>query len=70
MLRINKKNAGAFHSTATYLPILLKFIKILQMLVIQKAVIAAKDKDIEYPANILDNLRGRFLIQGSCLLFN
>jgi hypothetical protein len=70
VLRINKKNAGAFYSAAIYLPVLLKFIKILQMLVIQRAVIVAKNRDIEYPANILDNLRGCFLVQGSCLVFN
>jgi hypothetical protein len=70
VLRIDEKNAGAFHSAATYSPVLLKFIKILQMLVIQRVVMAAKDGDVEYPANMLDDLRGRFLVQGSCSLFN
>jgi hypothetical protein len=31
---------------------------------------AAEDRDVEYPADMLDDLRGRFLVQGSCLPFN
>lgn len=35
------------------------------MLVIQRAVVAAEDRDVEYPADMLDDLRKRFLVQGS-----
>jgi hypothetical protein len=70
VLGIDEKNAGAFHSAATYSPVLSKFIKISQMLVIQRAVMAAEDGDVEYPADMLDDLRGRFLVQGSRSPFN
>lgn len=65
VLGIDEKNTGAFCNAAAYSPVLSKFIKISQMLVIQRAVIAAEDGDVEYPADMLDDLRRRFLIQGS-----
>jgi hypothetical protein len=62
VLSINEKNARAFYNAAAYLLVLSRFFKLLQMLVIQRAVAAAKDRDIEHSANVLDNLRKRFLI--------
>ena len=34
------------------------------MLVIQQVVVAAEDRHVEYPADMLDDLRQRFLVQG------
>jgi hypothetical protein len=70
VLGINKKNDGAFCNAAAYLLVLSKFIKISQILVIQRAIVAAKDRDVEYLADMLDNLRKRFLVQGSCSPFD
>lgn len=50
----------AYHFT----PTLSSFIKIAQMLVIQKAVVGARDVLSIQPANLLDEMRLRFLING------
>jgi hypothetical protein len=65
VLGIDEKNAGTFCNAVAYSPVLTKFIKISQMLVIQRAVAAAKDGDVGYPADMLDDLRKHFLVQGS-----
>jgi len=70
VLGIDKKNARAFCNAAAYSLVLSKFIKISRMLVIQQAVAAAKDGDVEYPPDMLDDLRKRFLVQSSCSPFN
>jgi hypothetical protein len=65
VLGIDEKRDGAFCNAAAYSPVLSKFIKISQMLVIQRAIAAAEDGEVEYPADMLDDLRKRFLVQGS-----
>jgi hypothetical protein len=65
VLGIDEKNPGALHDAVTYSPVLSKFVKIAQMLVIQRAVLAVEDGNVEYPADMLDDLRQRFLVQGS-----
>ena len=50
----------AYHFT----PTLSGFIKIAQMLVIQKAVVSARDVESVQPADLLDEMRERFLING------
>ena len=70
VLSIDEQNARAFCNAAAYSLVLSKFIKILQMLVIQRAVAAAEDRGVEYPADMLDDLRKRFLVQGSCSPFD
>ena len=50
----------AYHFT----PTLSGFIKIAQMLVIQKAVVGARDVPSIQPADLLDEMRVRFLING------
>jgi hypothetical protein len=46
------------------------FVKISQMLVIQMAVMMAEDGEIEHPADVLDEMRERFMIHGSRSPFN
>jgi hypothetical protein len=50
----------AYHFT----PNLSGFIKIAQMLVIQKAVIGAREGEALEPTDLLDEMRARFLING------
>jgi hypothetical protein len=50
----------AYHFT----PNLSGFIKISQMLVIQKAVIGAIEGEVAEPADLLDEIRARFLVNG------
>jgi hypothetical protein len=56
----------AYHFT----PTLSGFIKIAQMLVIQKAVVGARDVESIQPADLLDKIRLRFLINGVRSLFS
>ena len=51
----------AYHFT----PTLSGFIKIAQMLVIQKAVSAVQAGVAEHPADLLDEMRARFLLYGT-----
>ena len=48
-----------------YTPFLSGFIKIAQMLVVQKAVVAADEGEAEHPADLLDEMRSRFMIDGT-----
>jgi hypothetical protein len=50
----------AYHFT----PNLSSFIKIAQMLVIQKAVTSAIEGEVAEPADLLDEMRARFLVNG------
>ena len=53
-----------------YTPNLSGLIKIGQILVIQRSVVAAAEGEIEHPADILDEMRERFMIHGSRSPFN
>lgn len=59
-----------FRGAHSYTSYLLAFVKIAQMLVIQRAVIMAEEGDIDHPADILDEMRERFMIHGSRSPFN
>jgi hypothetical protein len=48
----------------SYSPDLSKFIKIAQMLVVQRAVSAADDGEVEHPSDLLDEMRERFMMRG------
>jgi hypothetical protein len=47
-----------------FIPNLSSFIKIAQMLVIQKAVIGAMEGEVVEPTDLLDEMRARFLVNG------
>jgi hypothetical protein len=53
---------GILKDACNYTPCLSAFIKIAQMLVVQKAVIAARDSVVAQPADVLEEMRTRFLI--------
>jgi len=53
-----------------YTPTLSAFIKVAQMLVIQRSVRAAEDGEVDYPGDLLDEMRDRFLLHGTHSPFN
>jgi hypothetical protein len=64
VLGINEKE-NRFYEAVQYTSHLSAFMKMAQMLVIQRAVLAADYGEVEYPADILDVMRDRFMIYGS-----
>jgi hypothetical protein len=56
---------GVFKEAYHYTPLLSGFIKIAQMLVIQKAVAAAHEGIIAQPSDLLDEMRTQFMITGT-----
>ncbi|KAF4547048.1 Hypothetical protein D9617_64g101310 [Elsinoe fawcettii] len=57
--------ARTFMSAYAYTPTLSKFIKIGQMLVAQRAVLPVEEGETDDPADLLDDMRDRFLVYGS-----
>jgi hypothetical protein len=70
VLGINESPSGVFRSPLSYSPDLSKFIKIAQMLVVQRAVVAKEEGEVEYLSNLLEDMRQRFLTRGSRTAFN
>lgn len=56
---------GVLRDAYHYTPILSGFIKISQLLVVQYAVESAADGDMAHPADVLDDLRDRFMLHGT-----
>jgi hypothetical protein len=54
-----------FREATTYTPFLSAFVKMAQLLVIQRAVVAAEHGDVEYPADLLDTLQDRLIAYGT-----
>jgi hypothetical protein len=70
VLGIDKKPSGVFRSTLNYSPDLSKFIKMAQMLVVQRAVTGAENSEVEHPSDLLDKMRQRFMVRGTCTAFD
>jgi hypothetical protein len=70
VLGINKSPSSVFYSLLSYSPNLSKFVKIVQILVIQRSVVAAEEGEVEYPSYILDKIREQFIVRGSQTAFN
>jgi hypothetical protein len=70
VLGINKSPSGVFCGPLSYSPNLSKFIKMAQMLVVQRAVVAKEEGEVEYPSNLLKEMRQQFLTRGSRTAFN
>jgi hypothetical protein len=64
ILGINAKD-NRFFEAVRYTNYLSAFIKMAQMLVVQRAVMAADYGEVEYPADLLEVIRDRFMIYGS-----
>ena len=48
-----------------YSSLLLGFVKIAQMLVIQRAIVGVEKGEATYPAELIDEMRERFLVYSS-----
>lgn len=70
VLEIDEKPGGVFRSPLSYSPDLSKFTKMAQMLVVQKAVTGAEQGEAEHPSDLLDEMRGRFMVRGSRTVFD
>jgi hypothetical protein len=70
ILGIDENPGGVFRSPLSYSPDLSKFIKMAQMLVVQRSVVAAEEGEVEHPSYILDKMRERFMVQGSRTAFD
>jgi len=69
VLGINESLGGTFRGPLSYSPDLSKFIKMAQMLVLQRAVVATEDKEVEYPSVMLEEMRAQFMMRGSRTAF-
>jgi hypothetical protein len=70
ILGIDENPSSVFRGPLSYSPNLSKFIKIAQMLVVQRLVFAAEDGEVEHPLDMLDEMRERFIVRGSRTAFN
>jgi hypothetical protein len=70
VLGIDKNPSSVFRGPLSYSPDLSKFIKMAQMLVVQRSVFAAEDSEVEHPSDMLDEMRERFMVQGSRTAFD
>ncbi len=63
VLGINSQ--GAYHEATTYTPSLSAFIKLSQLLVVQRAVLAVDEDEVDHPSELLDAMQDRFMVYGS-----
>lgn len=70
VLGVDEKPGCVFRGPLSYSPDLSKFIKIAQMLVVQRAVLAAEDGAVEHPSDMLDEMRERFMVRRSRTAFD
>jgi hypothetical protein len=70
VLGIDEKPGGVFRSTLNYSSDLSKFIKMAQMLVVQRAVTGAENGEVEHPSDLLDEMRQRFMVRGTRTAFD
>ena len=63
VLGINSQ--GACHEATTYTPSLSAFVKLSQLLVVQRAVIAVETDEVDHAADILDAMQDRFMVYGT-----
>jgi hypothetical protein len=63
VLGINPK--GSYHEATTYTPSLSAFVKLSQLLVIQRAVLAIDEDEVDHVSEILDVIQDRFMVYGT-----
>jgi hypothetical protein len=64
VLGIDSSRKG-FQEATTYTPRLSALIKIAQLLVLQRVVVAAEHGETEHPAEMIEDMQGRFMVYGS-----
>jgi hypothetical protein len=70
VLGIDENPGGVFRGPLSYSSDLSKFIKMAQMLVVQRSVVAAEEGEVEHPSDMLDEMRERFMVRGSRTAFD
>ncbi|KAG9196758.1 hypothetical protein G6514_005627, partial [Epicoccum nigrum] len=70
VLGVDENGGGVFRGPLTYSPDLSKFIKMGQMLVVQRSVVAAEEGEVNHPSDMLEEMRERFMVQGSRTAFD
>lgn len=63
VLGINAK--GSYHEAPAYTTHLSAFVKMAQLLVVQRAVLAVEEDEVDYPSEVLDEMQERFMVFGS-----
>lgn len=63
VLGINKH--GSYHEPLTYTTNLSAFIKMAQLLVVERTVLAVEKDEVDHPADILDVMQDRFMVFGT-----
>lgn len=63
VLGINSQ--GAYHEATTYTPSLSAFVKLSQLLVVQRAVLAVDEDEVDHLSEILDAMQDRLMVYGS-----
>jgi hypothetical protein len=63
VLGINSQ--GTYHEATTYTPSLSAFVKLAQLLVVQRAVLAVEADEVDHAADILDTMQDRFMVYGT-----
>jgi hypothetical protein len=64
VLGVSENPSGVFCGLLSYLLDFSKFIKMVQMLVVQQSVLAAEEGEVNYLLDMLDEIRERFIVQG------
>lgn len=70
VLSINKKNGYTFYGPVNYSPYLSRFIKIAQILVIERAIIAAEEGTVENTSDAISKMHQNLLARGSHTAFD
>lgn len=70
VLGIDENPGGIFRGPLSFSLDLSKFIKMAQMLVVQRAVDAADEDEVIHPSDMLDEMRERFMVRGSRTAFD
>jgi hypothetical protein len=70
VLGIDENPGGVLRGLLSYSPDLSKFIKMAQMLVVQRSVLAAEEGEVDHPSDMLNEMRERFIVRGSRTAFN
>jgi hypothetical protein len=70
VLGIDESPGGVFCGPLSYSSKLSKFIKMAQMLVVQRSVVAAEESEVEHLSDMLDKIRERFIVRRSHTAFD
>jgi hypothetical protein len=70
VLGIDESPGDVFRSPLSYSSELSKFIKMAQMLAVQRSIVAAEEGEVEHPSDMLDEMRERFMARGSRTAFD